>query len=227
MFDSNGSPAAVLAVNDIGMTALVRLHFDDGAKADVTAQGLWHARDEATGVGGLYRTADIVANLQLPGGAPRWTVPTASAVEFPGASELPIDPQTFGSELRRGEATAPALLSRYLTADVSQRRETLAGVMGSRSSIGASAPSLALAAAGSLIRSLGGLPTWVRHGVGYSLVPLWGRDGELRREIVSAEHIADQPCHQVTVSTTDGLYLTGGDFVLTLSAALAEQRGAA
>ncbi|EUA70192.1 hypothetical protein I540_3075 [Mycobacteroides abscessus subsp. bolletii 1513] len=86
---------------------------------------------------------------------------------------------------------------------------------------------MALAAAGSLIRSLGGLPTWVRHGAGYSLVPLWGRDDELRREIVSFEQVPDQPCRAITVAAADGLYVTGGDFVLTLGAAIAEQRGAA
>ncbi|SKT52550.1 phosphate starvation-inducible protein PhoH, predicted ATPase [Mycobacteroides abscessus subsp. massiliense] len=227
VFGSDGTPTAVLSINDIGVTSLVRIHFDDGAKADVATESLWHARDEATGMAGIYRTTDIVSNLQLPGGAPRWTIPTASAVEFPVAAGLPVDPLTFGSELRSGEATDAELLSRYLTADLSQRRETLAGVLGARTSIGASAPSMALAAAGSLIRSLGGLPTWVRHGVGYSLVPLWGQGDDLRREIVSAEPISNQPCRGITVAAADGLYLTGGDFVLTLGGVLAEQRDAA
>lgn len=227
VFGSDGTPIPVLAVNDIGSVSMARLHFDDGAKTDVAAETLWQARDGATGAIGIYRTADICANLVLPGGAPRWTIPTAAAVAFPEAAGLPVDPLTFGSELRSGEAADAGLLGRYLTADVSQRRETLAGVLGTRSSIGASAPSMALAAAGSLIRSLGGLPTWVRHGAGYSLVPLWGRDDELRREIVSFEQVPDQPCRAVTVTAADGLYVTGGDFVLTLGAAIAEQRGAA
>lgn len=227
VFGSDGNPTEVLATDDIGVVSLVRMHFDDGARAEVATQSLWHARDEATGVLGLYRTADIASNLHLPGGAPRWTIPTASAIEFPADEGLPVDPLTFGSELRSGEASDAQLLSRYLTAGVSQRRETLAGVLGARSSIGASAPALALAAAASLIRSLGGLPTWVKHGVGYSLVPLWGRDGELRRELVSAEQIPDQPCRGITVAAANGLYLTGGDFVLTPGAVLAEQRGAA
>lgn len=227
LFGSDGSPTAVVAVNDIGPVSMVRLHFDDGAKTDVATDTLWQARDGATGTLGIYRTADILANLQLPGGAPRWTIPTASAVEFPDGADLPIDPQTYGAELRTGEATDAELLSRYLTAQISVRRETLAGVLGARSSIGASAPSMALAAAGSLIRSLGGLPTWVRHGAGYSLQPLWAQSTELRREIISAEHISDQQCRQVTVAAPDGLYLTGADFVLTLGAMLTEQRGAA
>ncbi len=214
VFGSDGHPTSVVAVHDVGTATVMRLGFDDGASTRVATDHLWQATDAATGAEDVYRTIDIAANLHLPGGAPRWTIPVTAAVQFPGSGRLPVDPYTFGSELRAGLDDG-GLIERYLTAGVEDRREMLAGVLGDRYRIAASSPSIALAAAGSLIRSLGGLPTWVRHGNGYSLQPLWTETGGLRREIVSVDQEPDQQCRCITVAAADGLYLTGGDFVLT------------
>ena len=225
LFGADGQPTTVLAASDIGIAPVLRLHFDDGAQAVVTPEHLWQTRDTAAHATAVYRTADMVAHLRRPDGAWRWTVPAPEEIEFPWSASLPVDPYTFGRQLREGVVDAGTELEQYLTAGGEDRRDMLDGLLGDMVSIPATGAPIALAAAASLIRSLGGLTFWVRRGGGYTLDPLWIDGGGLRRELVAAGDAGSAPCRAISVAC--GLYVTGADFVLTHGALPAAQLGAA
>lgn len=227
LFGSDGLPTPTVAVTGAGTLPVLRMRFDDGAQTVVTGGHLWLARDLFARNKALYRSSDIAANLLLPEGTPRWTVPPAERIEFPWTASLPLDPYTFGCQLRAGEIEEGIDLESYLTAGEEDRRDALDGLLGEMVSLPAAATPIALAAAASLIRSLGGLTIWIRYRSGPRMEPLWIDGGGLRRELVAVEDAGTAPCVSVSVAAADGLYVTGADFVLTCGATIPAQQGAA
>lgn len=211
VFGSDGRATRVVAVGEPATGGGIALTFSDGASTVAASEQLWLARDAATGASGFYRGADIVANLVMPDGTARWSIDLVSPVEFPCAAPTAVDPLTFGQELRNGLVDSDAELVPYLINTVDVRRTVLAGLFGDKSGLPASAGPLATAACASLIRSLGGVPAFERAGFGQRIVARYGQ----RRHIVAATAVADVPDQAVTVEAADGLYVSGGAYILT------------
>lgn len=211
VFGSDGNPTIVAAVTASDLRSTIRIGFSDGASTLAAHEQLWRAFDTATTVEGYYRSADIAANLAMPDGTARWSTPLAAAVDYPEAGPTAVDPRTFGEELRSGIVETETELLPYLLGSINVRREVLTGLLGVKNTLPGSAPALAAAACASLVRSLGGTPALETAGFGHRIIAHFG----VRRHITAAEPVSDTFPGGLTVTADDGMYLTGGDYVLT------------
>ncbi|KXO92965.1 Uncharacterised protein (plasmid) [Tsukamurella tyrosinosolvens] len=210
VFSADGGTVDVLEVGDLGWRETVAVTFDDGATARVVHEHPWLARDAATGTDAVYRTADIAPHLHLGDGAPRWSVPLAHSVGFRGIA-LPIDPYTFGDEIRQGFTTAESELLPYLTAEDGDRREVLNGLFAGKGHMPASAGDLACASAASLMRSTGAVPVFEKAGFGWRMT----RRAGVRRSVLSVTDAGPAQCLSLLLTDRAAMYVTGADFVLT------------
>lgn len=214
VFSVHGRPTSVAGVDDLGMLSGLAVTFCDGAVAVVDPDHLWTARDAATGTEAVYRTRDIATNLTMPSGEPRWSIPLAGPIEFTGQPAPAVEPDVFGEELRGGLVDQEIELLSYLTGSVTVRRAVLGGLLGTHGSLPASAPAVVTAALASLARSLGGVVAFEKAGSGWRLRPLFGG----RRDVMSVSVAGEIRHRAVIVTEPDGMYVTGGDFVLTRGA---------
>jgi hypothetical protein len=211
VFTAAGHLTPVVIAEDLGELSALSMTFCDGANAIVDPDHLWYARDAVTGSDGVYRTADITANLALADGSPRWSIPLTQPIQFPARSAPAVDPFVFGEELRSGLVESTDELLTYLTAAIDVRCEVLDALLGDKRALPASAPALATAGFASLLRSLGGVVDFERVGFGWRLRARFGG----RREIMSVAPAGEMQCRAITVADPSGLYVIGGDFVLT------------
>lgn len=210
VFGSDGHPTVITGISDHGIRPTVDVSFADGARALATTEQLWLALDGATGNEGYYRSCDIAANLALPDGTARWSIRLTEPVAFLPVGPTAVDPMTFGEELRSGLVESEAELVPYLINGIDVRRDVLAGMLGGKAALPASASVLATAAFASLVRSLGGIPEFERAGFGHRIVPRHGG----RRYITAVASAGEVSERAVTVAAADGQFLTGGDYVL-------------
>lgn len=211
VFGSDGHPTAVCGTAESSTGTAIEFGFSDGATTLVGAEQLWLAFDAATATEDYYRSIDIATNLAMSDGTARWAVRTAGPVAYPDTGPTTADPLTFGQALRNGLVESESELLPYLLGTIQVRRAVLDGLHGEQRTLPASAPAMARDAYASLVRSLGGLPVVESAGSGTHAAARFG----VRRGITAAAVVDRSAPGGLTVAATDGLYLTGGDYVLS------------
>ncbi|MGW8431300.1 ATP-binding protein [Curtobacterium citreum] len=219
VFDRHGRPTTITALSPLFEQAdMYEVTFDDGQTIKADGQHRWVVSDAAGRAAGSSDLLDLTTNellergVRASNGGVNFTVPLGGAAQYPTATGLAIDPFEAGRLVGEGEHDfdpAP-----YLTGDVAQRREFLAGMASLTAAVSGGivrfsfAGDEAAAVVLELARSLG---YWaaLENGEGRTVVMnSAGTRTDLR--IVSITPIASEPARCIRVDADDHTYLAAG-----------------